>query len=86
MVFDAGLVAVIVDGTAVAERAGCVDDNGLRGHRRAECAREATVCVFDDRERVGCLRDISLNIRDGIGFVGVDTDEGSVLFCREFGV
>ena len=86
VVFDTGLVAVIVDGTAVAERASCVNNDGLRGHRRAERACEATGYVLDDRELVFCLGDVSLHVVNGVFFVGVDCDKGGLFLCREFGV
>ena len=82
---DAGLVAVIVDGAAVADGLGGINKDGLRGHRCAEGACEFAGCVFHDGERVGCFCGIVFHLVYGIVFVGVDSDEGGVFGC-ELGV
>ena len=78
MVFDAWLVAVIVDGTAVTDRAGCINKDGLWSHGRAESTCEFAGCILHDEERMVCLGDVVFHLVFGIVFVGVDCDEGGV--------
>ena len=82
---DAGLVAVIVDGTTIADGVARVNEDRLRGHRCAEGACDFTRCVLHDWKQEIRFGSVGSHIVCGIVFIGVDCDKGSILGC-EFGV
>ena len=83
--FHPRFVAVVINRAAVAQRALCIDDNGLRCHRRAEAARQMSCCILHNRERVTCLCDVGFYLRFGFMGVGIHRDKINLLLAK-FGV
>ena len=79
------LVTVVINRTAVAQRAFCINDDGLRCHRCTEVACQLSCCILHNRECVACLCDVGFYLRFRFVGVRIHRDKMNLLLAK-FGV